>query len=156
MKAELTDKILEHLNELNITFKELTHEPVTTSADAAKARGVDLSTGAKALLVKAGDSYSVFVIPGDRKLDWKAVKRELSSKSARFATSEELMDVTGLVKGSLPPFGNLLGLPVYVDSDVLEHDLIRFNAGSLTHSIEMPGSKLLEAVDGTQGWYGTY
>ena len=155
MKAELTDMILERLRILNVPFKELTHAPVTTSADAAQVRGVDLSSGAKALLVKAGDNFSVFVIPGDRKLDWKAVKRELGNKSARFASSEEMMDVTGLVKGSLPPFGNLLGLNVYVDSDVLSQELIRFNAGSLTHSIEMPGNRILEAVDGTAGWYAS-
>jgi Ala-tRNA(Pro) deacylase len=148
---ELHEQISRRLSDLGIDFRILTHEPVTTSAQAAAARGVDLSTGAKALLVKSGPDYAVFVVPGDRQLDWKAAKRTLRNKSARFATPEEMLELTGLVKGSLPPFGNLFGLPVYVDCTVSDQDLIRFNAGSLTHSVEMPGPRLLAAVDGIAG-----
>ncbi len=69
----------------------------------------------------------------------------------RFATPEEMLESTGLVKGSLPPFGNLFGLQVYVDSAVTDQALIRFNADSLTGSVEMPGPRLLAAVDGIAG-----
>lgn len=147
----LYEQICGRLHKLGIVFRTIEHEPVTTSAQAAAVRGVDLSTGAKALLVKSGAAYVVFVVQGDRQLDWKAAKRALRSKSARFATADEMLESTGLVKGSLPPFGNLLGLPVYVDSALADQDLIRFNAGSLTHSVEMPGSRLLEAVEGMEG-----
>ena len=40
--------------------------------------------------------------------------------------------------GAMPPFGNLYGLPVYVDSRLSEQDEIVFNAGSHTDVVRMP------------------
>ncbi|WP_163512188.1 aminoacyl-tRNA deacylase [Fodinicola acaciae] len=149
----LTQKIESRLKELGVAYKLSHHEPVATSADAARVRGVALSSGAKALLVKANEVYALFVVPANRQLDWRAVKATLTCKNARLATEEELLEKTGLIKGSVPPFGNLLGLPVYVDGDLGEEELVRFNAGSLTSSIEMPGGDLLNAVEGEWGSY---
>ena len=149
--ATLFETICQHLDGLGIEYKTRAHEAVTTSAEAAAVRGVDPHTGAKALLVKSKDSFAVFVVPGDRLLDWKSVKHTLSNKSVRFATAEEMLDLTGLVKGSLPPFGNLLGLPVYMDEEMPRLPLVRFNAGSLTDSVEMPGPDLPRAADAIMG-----
>ena len=56
----------------------------------------------------------------------------------RFATSEELLELTGLVPGSVPPFGRpLLDLELLADVSVLRHPRIAFNAGALTESIIM-------------------
>ncbi len=147
----LTNRIESRLRDLGIEYRIMHHEATTTSAESAAVRGVPLSSGAKALVVKAREDYSMFVVPADRQLDWKPVKKLVGSKSARLASAEELLAKTGLVKGSVPPFGNLVGMPVYVDSALLEQELVRFNAGSLTDSIEMPGEDLLRAVDGDSG-----
>ena len=56
----------------------------------------------------------------------------------RFATHEELLEKTGLVPGSLPPFGRpILPFPLHVDASTLANERIAFNAGSLTDSIVM-------------------
>jgi prolyl-tRNA editing enzyme YbaK/EbsC (Cys-tRNA(Pro) deacylase) len=48
------------------------------------------------------------------------------------------MELTGLVPGSVPPFGPpVLPFPLYVDPSVFENERIAFNAGSLTDSIIM-------------------
>ena len=46
--------------------------------------------------------------------------------------------MTGCVKGSVPPFGSVLGLKTYCDPKLAENELIHFNAGSLTDSVTMP------------------
>jgi Ala-tRNA(Pro) deacylase len=149
----VTSQIESRLRSLGIEYRMMRHEPTTTSAESAAVRGASLSSGAKALVVKAGEDYTLFVVPADRQLDWKPVKKLLRSKSARLASPDELLARTSLVKGSVPPFGNLIGLPVYVDSALLEEDLIQFNAGSLTDSIEMHGQDLLGAVEGEPGTF---
>ncbi|MEW1656596.1 MULTISPECIES: YbaK/EbsC family protein [unclassified Streptomyces] len=149
--TQLPGQIEERLTALGIEYRLMHHEATTTSAESARVRGVSLSSGAKAMVVKAADTYSLFVIPADRRLNWKPVKRLLGSKSARLASADELLERTGLTKGSVPPFGNLVGLPVYVDHALLDEPLVRFNAGSLVCSIEMPGTSLLEAVEGEPG-----
>lgn len=60
-------------------------------------------------------------------------------KKLRFATREELFDLTGLVPGSVPPIGPpILNLPLYADpSTGLATGRVAFNAGSLTDSIIM-------------------
>ncbi|MEU7428127.1 YbaK/EbsC family protein [Streptomyces sp. NPDC040750] len=149
--TELPDRIEQRLQALGIEYRLMHHEETTTSEESARVRGVSLSSGAKALVVKAGERYTLFVISADRRLNWKPVKRLLGSKSARLASAEELLERTGLTKGSVPPFGSLIGLPVYVDHALLNEPLVRFNAGSLVCSIEMPGRLLLEAVEGELG-----
>ena len=48
------------------------------------------------------------------------------------------MDLTGLVPGSVPPFGRpILDLELVVDESVLANERIAFNAGSLTESVIM-------------------
>jgi prolyl-tRNA editing enzyme YbaK/EbsC (Cys-tRNA(Pro) deacylase) len=120
-----------------VPFRELEHEPTLTSEDSARVRGEPLSVGAKALLLKVDDAFGLFVLPADRKLDSAAIKAALGAKKSRFATPEELLELTGLVPGSVPPFGRpILPFDLYADMAVgTSHGRVAFNAGSLTHSI---------------------
>jgi prolyl-tRNA editing enzyme YbaK/EbsC (Cys-tRNA(Pro) deacylase) len=132
------------LTSAGIDFIEKEHEPTFTSEDSARARGEELRHGGKALLVKTDDVFRLFVVPADRKLDSAAVKREFGIKKTRFATAEELFDLTGLVPGSVPPFGRpILPLELFVDAAIRDNPRIAFNAGSLTNSIIMSVSDYL-------------
>jgi prolyl-tRNA editing enzyme YbaK/EbsC (Cys-tRNA(Pro) deacylase) len=82
--------------------------------------------------------FRLFVLSADRKLNSAAVRGHFGAKKIRFASPEELMDLTGLVPGSVPPFGApILPFPLYVDPSVFENDRVAFNAGSLTDSVVM-------------------
>jgi prolyl-tRNA editing enzyme YbaK/EbsC (Cys-tRNA(Pro) deacylase) len=134
----LLDKIRAWLATEGVSFREVHHEPTRTSEDSARARGEELRVGGKALLIKVDDVYRLFVLSADRKLDSAAVKRRFAAKKMRFATPEELAELTGLAPGSVPPFGPpLLPFPLYVDPSVFENERVAFNAGSLTDSIVM-------------------
>jgi prolyl-tRNA editing enzyme YbaK/EbsC (Cys-tRNA(Pro) deacylase) len=119
-----------------VTFREAHHEPTRTSEESARARGEEMRVGGKALVVKVDDTFRLFVLSADRKLDSGAVKQHFGAKRTRFANSEELMAMTGLVPGSVPPFGGpILPFALYVDPSVFENDRVAFNAGSLTDSM---------------------
>jgi prolyl-tRNA editing enzyme YbaK/EbsC (Cys-tRNA(Pro) deacylase) len=134
----LLNKIRGWLEAEAIGFREVHHEPTRTSEESAHARGEELRVGGKALLVKVDDAYRLFVLSADRKLDSAAIKRHFGARKTRFATPEELADLTGLAPGSVPPFGEpLLPFPLYVDPSVFTNERIAFNAGSLTDSIVM-------------------
>lgn len=126
------------LNENNITYREVHHEPTPTSEDSARARGEDLATGGKALVLKVGDMFGMFIISAAKKLDSKAVKQHFGSKKCRFADKDELLELTRLVPGAVPPFGKpFFDLPLFVDTSITQNEKIAFNAGSLTDSIVM-------------------
>jgi prolyl-tRNA editing enzyme YbaK/EbsC (Cys-tRNA(Pro) deacylase) len=135
----ILSQIRQALTEAGIAFREVQHQPTLTSAESAQARGEDLSVGAKAILLKVDDGFGIFVLPAHRQLDSAAVKRYLRAKRLRFATADELLQLTGLVPGSVPPFGQpILPFVLFADSSIgVERDRLAFNAGSLTDSIVM-------------------
>ena len=132
------EKIQGFLDEQDCSYRSLTHEPTYTSEESAKVRGEELKTGGKALLLKIDDSFHLFVLSAAKKLNSSALKKHFKAKKLRFATAEELLQMTGLVPGSVPPFGRpILDFDLYADESVLANERIAFNAGSLTHSIIM-------------------
>ncbi len=144
--------VLDHirllLSESDASFREVHHQPTPTSEDSAKARGEDLSTGGKALLMKAGNEFRLFVLPADLRANSGAIRKRLGLKKMRFATSDELMELTGLVPGSVPPFGKpILPFDLYVEQRIRDNERIAFNAGSLTDSIIMPVADYLRLAE---------
>lgn len=139
MNNSVLTTIRQLLHEQGVVFREKEHPPTYTSEESAAARGEALDVGAKALLLKTDDAFRLFVLPANRKLDSAAVKRELRAKKIRFASAGELDELTGLVPGSVPPFGPpVLPFDLYADDTVgTTQGRIAFNAGSLTNSIIM-------------------
>ena len=141
-QSEPGDTVLSRIHAIlggaGVDYRHLTHEPTPTSEDSARVRGEPLEIGGKALVLKADGRFLLVVMSAACCLDSKRLKKHLKAKSMRFATSEELLELTGLVPGSVPPFGRpLLELELLADVSVMAHPRIAFNAGALTESIIM-------------------
>jgi prolyl-tRNA editing enzyme YbaK/EbsC (Cys-tRNA(Pro) deacylase) len=150
MATPVLDTIRRLLTETGTPFREVHHEPTFTSEESAKARGEELRTGGKALLLKTDDVFRLFVLPADRKLDSAAVKKHLAVKKTRFATADELKELTGLAPGSVPPFGPpVLPFELYVDETIRSNERIAFNGGSLTDSIILATADYLRVAKPT-------
>ena len=142
--------IRELLARNDVAFHEVEHTPTFTSEESARARGEDLRTGGKALLMKTGDVFRLFVLPADRKVDSSAIRRELGIRKMRFASRDELLELTGMVPGCVPPFGKpVLPFDLFVDAAIRENDRIAFNAGSLTNSMVMGVDDYLRVAEPT-------
>jgi Ala-tRNA(Pro) deacylase len=137
MASTVFERLQAHLDQASVPFTVLRHEPVFTSEQAAAIRGTSLASGAKALVMKAGDTFVLLVLPADRKLDSKKARSGLAVKALRFASKEEVESLTGLAPGSIPPFGSLFGLPTYCEPALAENPSINFNAGDHAISIQM-------------------
>jgi Ala-tRNA(Pro) deacylase len=137
MSASIFDRLNDKLQQAGITFTVLRHAPVFTSEEAAAVRGTSLASGAKALVVKAGEAFALLVLPADRKLDSRKARAGLGVKALRFATREEVEQLTGLQPGSIPPFGSLFGLPTSCDPALAANASINFNAGNHAVSVQM-------------------
>jgi prolyl-tRNA editing enzyme YbaK/EbsC (Cys-tRNA(Pro) deacylase) len=138
MASPVFERLESWLRQSGVAFTVLRHEPVFTSEQAAAVRGTSLASGAKALVLKAGDNFLLAVLPADRKLDSKKAREALGVKNMRFATREEVEQLTGLQPGSIPPFGSLFGLKTYCDPALAENESINFNAGDHAISVQMP------------------
>ncbi len=137
MNSQVFDRLRAALNKAGVEFLHTRHEPVYTSAEAASVRGVSLHSGAKALILKVNDDFLMAVLPADLALDSHAFRKHLRSRRLRFATKEEVLRITGLTPGSIPPFGSLFDLATYCDERLADNDRINFNAGSHADSFQM-------------------
>ena len=138
MSHSIYAKINALLDAAGVHYKTLHHEPTRTSEDSARARGESIAIGAKAILMKIDKTFYLFVISAAKKLDAKKIRKHFKAKKSRFATVEELQSMTGLVPGSVPPFGRpILDFDLFVDQSVFQNDRVAFNAGSLTDSVIM-------------------
>jgi prolyl-tRNA editing enzyme YbaK/EbsC (Cys-tRNA(Pro) deacylase) len=139
MSRDILSRIRELLRSHDVAFREMHHAATHTSAESAAARNQDLSLGAKALVLRVDDGFALFVLRADRRLDSGAIRRQLGAKRLRFATAEELYDLTSLVPGAVPPFGApILPFKVYADNSLASAGTdIAFNAGSLIQSMAM-------------------
>lgn len=154
MSKAVFEKIKKILEENKISYDLLEHEPVRTSQQAAEVRerlrGTPvpelLKRGAKAMIVRSEGNFYQLIISASKKIDFAKVKRILNTSSASLASPEEAQKVTDCVPGSVPPFGNLFNIPVYVDKSLLENKEIDFNAGELTISIFMKLEDWLKIV----------
>jgi len=127
------------------------HAPVFTSEEAAAIRGTPLASGAKALVCKVDERFVLIVLPADRKLASKEARKSLGGKSLRFATKEEVLELTGLTPGCIPPFGSLFNLPTYCDRGLADQPQINFNAGDHGVSVSMTFTAYEQAEQPTLG-----
>jgi Ala-tRNA(Pro) deacylase len=142
--ADVLERLTSGLDAAHIAYQKSEHEAVYTSAEAAAIRGVSLHSGAKALIIKGGDSFLMVVLPADLSLDSAALREVLGTRRIRFADKEEVLSITGLTPGSIPPFGSLFDLKTYCDERLADNDRINFNAGSHTVSIQMSYTDYIE------------
>ncbi|MBW8883641.1 MAG: hypothetical protein JF612_02455 [Planctomycetia bacterium] len=153
----MADTVFQRVSELlghkSIPHDVLRHAPVFTSEEAAAIRGTPLASGAKALICKADDRFLLIVLPADRKLASKLVRKAAGAKSLRFASRDEVEQLTGLAPGSIPPFGSLFNLPTWCDERLCEQPRINFNAGDHAISISMACTDYLTAEQPTLGVY---
>lgn len=154
MTLAIFDQVCKLLDGKAIPYDVLRHAPVYTSEEAAAVRGTPLASGAKALICKADEHFLMIVLPADRKLASKAVRKTEGIKSLRFASREEVEQLTALAPGSIPPFGSLFGLATLCDNRLANQPRINFNAGDHSISISMAYSDYVTAEGPKLGEYG--
>ncbi len=121
-----------------VPFEILTHPPAGSAEEAAAARGTPLAIGGKSIVMKLGTSFAVLVLGGDRAVDNRGLRRHLRIRRYRFATRAELLALTGLPPGCVPPFGRpVFDLPLYVDAARAAEPELAFSLASPTASVRM-------------------
>ena len=140
------ERIATALTAAGIRFSLTEHNPVKTSAEAARIRGVSLASGAKAMFLfdKKKKKYFLAVISAATAIDFKKL-RKVTGKRSNLASQELTLAVTGCLTGAVPPFGSLMtgggdGVTVQTVCDhslVAQGDEISFNCGLRTKSVRI-------------------
>lgn len=147
------ENVLKTLEEKKIDYKKFEHEPVNTSEEAAKLRGVELKTGVKALLLKTSEgSFIMVLIEADKKVDIKKIAQMENTKKLQFAKAEEVLAEVGCEPGGVPPFGYTKNgeshrIKTYIDKNISNNKSVNFNAGDRRVSVSMKGKDLEKVIE---------
>ncbi len=113
MSESIFDRLKDLLDRHGIQYDVLRHEAVYTSQQAACVRGTPLASGAT-LICKGDDRVVMFVLPADRRLDSRGIRRQRNWRKAPLSEPRGSLRTDGLEPGD-PPFGQLFGLPTFCD-----------------------------------------
>lgn len=121
----------EFLAESNLNIDIIvTQEPTKTAIQASTTHGVPVSNIVKSLLVKVGDEFHLFLVPGDRRLDLEGLKARFNQENIRMADANEVKNVTGYSIGGVPPFGHISRLLTHIEEGFDPSSLLVAAAGS--------------------------
>lgn len=121
--------------------------PVVSCEDAAAAKGIPLSQELKTLLVDTSDGVVAVHVRGNETVSFRKVKEALNVSEAKLASRDQL-DRLGVLPGTISPvIEPIWKLRHLLDTDVLAHEYVSTNNGSLTAYVTFDPKLLLQARD---------
>jgi len=134
---EIPKKLISYLNEKKVPYEILHHPEAFTAQTIAAAEHVKGRHHAKVVMVKSGGQHLMTVLPADSRLDLENLEK-LTGKPAAIESEAEFKDLfPDCAPGAMPPFGDLYGVPTYVDKSLTKEDYIVFEAGTHTDAIKL-------------------
>ena len=90
---------------------------------------------------------SMAVLSATHRIDFDRLRRVTGSSEVELATEDEFEGIfPGCETGAMPPFGNLYGMDVLADKDLVEDENIAFCAGSHKEIIMLTQKDFLRLV----------
>jgi Ala-tRNA(Pro) deacylase len=127
----MLERLLEFLNQSRVQYTHHVHPTAFTAREVASLEHLPAHEFAKTVVYHGDTGYGMAVLPADTKLDLQELRVLLGLQRARLATEAELASLFRECElGAMPPFGNLCGIPVYVDARLTAEETIAFNAGT--------------------------
>ena len=126
-------RLISCLNDSAVRY-EILHEPLKSSGSGQPLAAPGLI---ETSVVRAGKQRLLTVTPAGHSVDSKRLAR-LVGEPVRLETEDEFKWLfPDCALGAAPPFGNLYGLPTWVDNSLAQTEHIVFFAGTLVDSIKL-------------------
>ena len=140
---------IDFLKKAKVKYELIKHRTVYTAQDKAATLKVKPNIIGKTLVLKIDKRISVVLIPANKNLDKNKFKKVAKAKNLDFI-SERIMknQLKGVKVGAVPPFGNLWGLPTFVDKSLTLQPKIIVNSGDHNWSIKISPSVFKKLVPG--------
>lgn len=131
-------RLIEYLDERGVSYEREDHPVAYTAQEVAASEHVSGWLVAKTVILRAGGELAMVVLPAPLRVDLDKARAELGSERVELAGEDEFAGVfADCEAGAEPPFGNLYGLPVYVDRTLREDEEIVFRDGTHRGTIRM-------------------
>ena len=144
----ISKKLINFLKKNKIKFKEIKHKKVFTAFDKAKTLKLPEKLVGKTLVLKINGNYVILLLTANKNLDkakfkeivneWRKKSKKKPVKKIVFATETWMKkNLKGTKVGAIFPFGNLWGLPTFIDKSIFKNKKIIISGGDYNFSIEI-------------------
>ena len=110
--------IKEYNNEMSVIVLD---SSAKTAIEAASSLGCKVGAIVKSLLFKTENTFTLFLVSGDKKASLNKIKKTLNIKDASMASPDDVKNITGYTIGGVSPVGHLNKIEIFID-----HSLARF------------------------------
>lgn len=135
---ECKARLERYLRENGVSFETQHHPRAVSAQEVAAAEHVPGKMLAKTVMVMADERLVMLVLSAPQQVDLEKTTAALGVKEVRLADEAEFEDTfPDCEVGAMPPFGNLYGVPVYVEEALAEDERIVFRAGTHTDTMSV-------------------
>ena len=132
------EKLETYFRDHGISYEVQRHGLAFTAQKVAASEHVPGRMLAKVVILFAGDDLSMLVMPAHFRVDLEAAKAALGGREVRLAHESEFApSFPDCEPGAMPPFGNLYGIPVFVEEQLARNEEIVFQAGTHTETMSV-------------------
>ena len=100
-----------------------------TAVEAASSLKCEVGAIVKSLLFKTENSFTLFLVAGDKKASLNKIKKSLNIKDVSMASADEVKNITGFTIGGVSPIGHLSDINIYIDSSLERFEHLYAAAG---------------------------
>ena len=123
-------KVSDFLNKFDKNIELIAlKETARTANDAATALGCKVGAIAKSLLFRAGKSFVLCLVSGDKRCSLNKLKKILNEKDVSMANPEDVKKITGYTIGGVSPTGHLIKVKIFIDETLNRFSSIFAAAG---------------------------
>ena len=131
-------RLKEFLDTNNVKYTTISHSRAFTAQETAKSAHIARKELAKTIMVKIDGEIAMAVLPSSCNVDLELLKNVTNSSTIELANEKEFQNLfPDCEVGSMPPFGNLYNMEVFVAESLSEDEEFTFNAGTHRELIKM-------------------
>ena len=147
MSPDVSDGVLAAAEATGQGYEIVPCDPeLADTAAFCEAYGYALDQSANAILVVGKSEprvYAVCLVLADTRLDVNGiVRRRFGVRKASFASAEETIEITGMQIGGVTPYGLPAGLPIWIDSRIMDCERVIVGGGSRDRKLLVPPESL--------------
>jgi Cys-tRNA(Pro)/Cys-tRNA(Cys) deacylase len=144
----------EHLDRLGIVYERREFPPTTEkgAANVAHALGFRERKMVKTLVFEAAATGErvLVMVGGDQSAISGLLKKAIGQKDIRMASPDAVLETTGYVIGSIPPFGwQPQGFRSFLEESLLKEEVLGVGTGEWGHEILITPAELVRASGAT-------
>lgn len=131
-------KLRAYLDQQKVKYISTVHSPAYTAQEVAQHAHIRGRSYAKTVLVRAGPSTLIAVLPATHRVEFSWLAKVLDYDDVRLATEDECKkQFDDCEPGAMPPFGTLYGVKLLCDTSLAGSPEIAFSAGTHHEVIRM-------------------